>query len=138
MKFSVRVQYGMQAMLELALNSGSGPIQISDIAREQKIPIRYLEQILLVLKRSGLVLSTRGKNGGYTLSRRSSDINVLQIIESVEGALELTNKKMKKFAVLFDAFNKIQNNIKKDLTNLSLEELAFRKRQQDLAINYNI
>ncbi|MFH1347500.1 MAG: Rrf2 family transcriptional regulator [Candidatus Margulisiibacteriota bacterium] len=82
MKFSIRVQYGLQAMLELALKYGGGPIQIADIAKNQKIPIRYLEQLLLVLKRRGVVASTRGKHGGYSLAKHPSDIAVLEIIEA--------------------------------------------------------
>ncbi len=138
MKFSIRVQYGLQAMLELALKHGSGPVQIADIAGNQKIPNRYLEQLMLVLKRRGLVASTRGKHGGYTLAKHPSDLPVLDIIESFEGAIELTSKKMKKLPVLFEAFEKIQNNIRKDLAELTLEDLVFKKRQKERAVIYNI
>lgn len=138
MKFSIKIQYGLQALLELALKYGSGPLQISDIAKSQKIPIRYLEQLLLVLKRRGLLASTRGKNGGYTLVVHPSDISVLQIIEAFEGPIELTNKKMKKSPVLFEAFAKIQTGIKKDLAELTLEDLVFKKRQTERAYTYNI
>ncbi|MEE8638313.1 MAG: Rrf2 family transcriptional regulator [Candidatus Margulisiibacteriota bacterium] len=138
MRFSIRVQYGLQALLELALKYGSGPIQIGDIAKSQKIPIRYLEQLLLVLKRSGLVSSTRGKEGGYALVEHPSDISVLEIIESVEGRIELTNKKMSKLPVIFEAFEKIQRNIKKELSELTLEDLVFKKRAKERSHIYNI
>ena len=138
MRFSIRVQYGLQALLELALKYGSGPIQIGDIAKSQKIPIRYLEQLLLVLKRSGLVSSTRGKEGGYTLVKHPSDISALEIIESVEGTIELTNKKMSKLPVLYEAFDKIQRNIKRELSELTLEDLVFKKRAKERAHIYNI
>jgi len=138
MKFSVRVQYGLQAMLELALKYGGGPIQIADISRSQKVPIRYLEQLMLVLKRRGLVVSTRGKHGGYSLVKHPSDISILEIVEAYEGPIELTTKKMKKIPVLFEAFEKIQNNIKEDLTKLSLEDFVFIKRQKERSYIYNI
>ncbi|MFH1684512.1 MAG: Rrf2 family transcriptional regulator [Candidatus Margulisiibacteriota bacterium] len=138
MKFSIRVQYGLQAMLELALKYGGGPVQIADIAKNQKIPIRYLEQLMLVLKRRGTVASTRGKHGGYALAKHPSDVSVLEIIEAFEGPIELTSKKMKKLPVLFEAFDTIQNNIKKELTELSLEDLVFKKRQKERAYIYNI
>ena len=96
MKFSIKVQYGLQAMLVLSLNYGGGQVRIKSIASEQKIPIRFLEQLLLVLKRAGLVNSLRGKHGGYLLGRKPSEISLLDVIEALEGPLELTSKKMKK------------------------------------------
>jgi len=138
MKFSIRVQYGLQAMLELALKYGGGPVQIADISKSQKIPIRYLEQLMLVLKRRELIASTRGKHGGYAMVKHPSDVSVLQIIEAFEGPIELTSRKMKKLPVLFEAFEKIQNNINRDLSKLTLEDLVFKKRQKERAYTYNI
>ncbi len=138
MRFSIRVQYGIQALLELALKYGGGPIQIGDIAKRQRVPVRYLEQLLLMLKRRELVSSIRGKEGGYSLAKHPSDVPVLDIVEALEGPVELTSKKMKKLPVLFDAFEKIQGNIKKDLGALTLEDLVFKKRQKDRAYIYNI
>ena len=128
----------MQAMLELALNFGGGPVQIRDIANSQRIPIRFLEQLLLVLKRSGVVTSTRGKSGGYILAKHPSEITVLDLIEVLEGPIELANKKIKKMPVLYDIFERIQNNLKKDLKETTLEDLVFKKRQKDRAYIYNI
>ncbi len=124
--------------MELALKYGGGPVQIGDIAKNQKVPVRYLEQILLVLKRHKLVSSVRGKEGGYSLMKHPSDVSILTIIESLEGPIELANKKMKKIPILFEAFNKIENNIKKDLNELTLEDLVLKKRQKDLTHIYNI
>ncbi|OGB90115.1 hypothetical protein A2625_04810 [candidate division WOR-1 bacterium RIFCSPHIGHO2_01_FULL_53_15] len=138
MKFSVRVQYGLQAVLELALGYGGGPVQIGDIARSQKIPIRFLEQLMLTLKRGGLLESTRGLHGGYSLAKRPSEITVLNIIEAFEGPLELVSKKMKKLPVLAEAFAKIQSHVEDDLKDLTLEELTLKHRQKERAIFYNI
>src|SRR3989338_10336098 len=124
MKFSVRVQYGLQAVLELALGYGGGPVQIGDIARSQKIPILFLEQLMLTLKRAGLLESTRGLHGGYTLAKKPSEISVLNIIEAFEGPLELVSQKMKKLPVLAEAFEKIQSKIKNDLNKITLAELT--------------
>ena len=138
MKFSIRVQYGLQALLELALDYSREPVQIKDIAKNQKVPIRYLEQLLLVLKRRGLVTSVRGKNGGYNLAKHADAISVLEIIEAFEGPIALTNRRMKKTPVLFEAFNAIEENIKKDLSKLTLEDLVFKKRQKERSYIYNI
>jgi len=138
MKLSIKTQYGLQAMLELALHFGGAPVQIRDIANNQKIPIRFLEQLMLLLKRGGVVNSTRGMYGGYALAKHPSDINLLEIFEKLEGPMELTSKKMKKTPVIFELFDKIQKDIKETLFKLTLEDLVFRMRQAERAYIYNI
>jgi Rrf2 family cysteine metabolism transcriptional repressor len=138
MKFSIKVQYGLQAMLELALNYGGGPVQIRTIAKDQKLPIRFLEQLLLVLKKAGLIASVRGKNGGYSLAKRPSEISVLSVIEAFEGPIELVGRKMKKLPVLAEAFEKIQADIRSDLASRTLEALVMKERQKERAYLYNI
>lgn len=138
MKFSVKIQYGLQAAFELALNHGGGPVQISDIAKSQQIPIRFLEQILLILKRQGIVNSTRGARGGYLLAKNPGEISVLTIIEALDGPIELAVKSMKKLPVLYEAIEGIQDKLKKDLADLTLEDLIFRKRQKDQVFTYVI
>ena len=64
MKISTKGRYGARAMLDLALYCGKGPILLKDIAMRQEIPLRYLEQLIVPLKASGLVKSTRGAKGG--------------------------------------------------------------------------
>jgi Rrf2 family cysteine metabolism transcriptional repressor len=138
MKFSIRVQYGLQAVLELALKYGSGSVQIKDIAKNQKVPIRYLEQLLLNLKRKGVVASVRGKHGGYTIAKHPSDISLLDIVETFEGPIEFANKKMKRTPILLEAFEKVQENLNKDLSSITLEDLVLRLRQKERAFIYNI
>lgn len=138
MRFSIKVQYAIQAMLELAIKYSNEPVQISEIAQTQKIPARYLEQLLLTLKRRGLVVSARGKNGGYSLAKHAGDIPILEIIEALEGRIEFAAKKMKKVPVLFEAFEEIEKNVRKSLMEKSLEDLVFRKRQRERAYVYNI
>ena len=138
MKFSIKVQYGLQAMLELALTFGVEPVQIRTIANRQRIPIRFLEQILLVLKKRDLVVSTRGKKGGYVLARRSDKITLLEIIEALDGQIELISNKMKKAPALYEIFEKIEDNIKEQLSETNLDDLAVKKRQKDLVYTYQI
>ncbi|MFH1386400.1 MAG: Rrf2 family transcriptional regulator [bacterium] len=138
MKFSIKVQYGLQAVMELALNYGGGPVQIKDIAKSQKIPIRFLEQLMLHLKRSGLVSSLRGKDGGYLLAKRPSEITLYKVVEALDGPIELGNKKMKKFPIVLEIFEEVQSSLIKQLSALTLDEIVMKKRQTDLAINYSI
>ena len=91
MKLSTRGRYGIHAMYDLAERHGEGPVSIKSIAERQGIPEAYLEQLVAVLKKEGLVTSTRGAQGGYMLSREPEDITVGQILRALEGGLNLVD-----------------------------------------------
>lgn len=81
MRLSTKGRYGLRAMLEMALNEQHEPMATRTIAERQNISERYLEQLLIQLKKAGLVKSIRGSQGGYILGRKSQDITVGDIIE---------------------------------------------------------
>ncbi len=85
MKLSTRCRYGIHAMFDLAQNNGAGPQTIRSIAERQIIPDQYLEQIIGVLRREGLVVSMRGAQGGYMLARPPSEITIGQLLRLLEG-----------------------------------------------------
>lgn len=87
MKLSTRGRYGVRAMLELAMNSGKGPVPLRDLALRQEISAKYLEQLLIPLKGAGLVKSVRGARGGYMLARDPEEISLYDIVRSLEGPL---------------------------------------------------
>jgi Rrf2 family protein len=88
MKLSKRGEYGIKAMIELASQESPGVVvQIKDIAERQQIPVKFLEQILLTLKNSGLLRSRAGIGGGYHLARPSDEINLGQIVRLLDGPL---------------------------------------------------
>lgn len=82
-------KYGLKALLMLAEEAGQGPVLVADLAERQRIPKKFLEAILLDLKRHGFLVSKKGKGGGYLLSRAPSTITVGQIIRVLEGPLAL-------------------------------------------------
>src|SRR5215475_9726786 len=82
---SKRTQYCLRALYALARKHGEGPVLIMELAEEEVIPKRFLEQILLSLKRSGLVLSKKGKGGGYYLAQPPDQITLANVIRLVEG-----------------------------------------------------
>ena len=88
MKLSTKGRYGLRAMIDLARYSGKEPVTIGSIAARQNISERYLEQIVALLKKNGLVKSIRGASGGYVLSREMKDISVGDILRALEGSLE--------------------------------------------------
>lgn len=85
MRISTKGDYATRAMQDLALHHDQGPIQIEDIARRQHLPVRYLEQILLSLKRAGFLESKRGVSGGYYLAKHPREITVGAIVRAMEG-----------------------------------------------------
>ena len=91
MKFSSRAIYGMRAMLALARTHGQGSTFLKDIVEREGLPGTYLEQLMVPLRKSGLVMAVRGARGGYTLARHPSEISVLSIIEALEGPLNLAD-----------------------------------------------
>lgn len=91
MKLSTRGQYGVKAMFDLALHYGSEPISLKNIAERQGISEYYLEQLIAVLRRKNLVKSIRGAQGGYVLSREPSKITVGEILNVLEGPIEITD-----------------------------------------------
>ena len=84
MRLSKKAQYGTRAMLELALQYGDDYISLSHIANEQGISLKYLEQLIRLLKRADIVESLRGASGGYRLKRPPSEIRVGEIIRALD------------------------------------------------------
>jgi Rrf2 family transcriptional regulator, cysteine metabolism repressor len=85
-ELSLKSEYAILALVELANHFElDQPLQIRHIASQQNIPDRYLEQLLATLRRNGLVKSQRGSKGGYILAREPWQINVLEIIQCMEG-----------------------------------------------------
>lgn len=87
-----KAKYALKAMIDLAAQSGAGsrPVFIGDVAARQDIPRRFLENILLELRKHGLVVSHRGKMGGYALARSADLITFADVIRAIDGPLALT------------------------------------------------
>lgn len=83
---STRAQYGMRALVEVAL-SGETPVSLKTIAQRQDLSQQYLEQIFSHLRRAGIVESVRGAHGGYRLARPTDEIDSLEVVELLEGSV---------------------------------------------------
>ena len=86
MWISTRAQYGMRALVEIALH-GEVPVSLKTVSDRHDISQHYLEQIVAVLRRGGYVASTRGAHGGYRVTKALTDISALEIVELLEGGL---------------------------------------------------
>ena len=87
MSVSLKCQYGLRALFELAKRKGNGPVRIQEIAGVQAIPEKYLENILSQLRRGGFVDSRRGKAGGFVLARLAEHITILEIVQFLDGPI---------------------------------------------------
>ena len=87
MNFTAKEDYGLRAVLDLAVHTGGGPIQTREIAHRQRIPEQFLEQLLAALRRAEVVRSTRGAGGGYALAASPDKITVGQVLRALSGPL---------------------------------------------------
>ena len=91
MKLSTRSRYGTRMMADIAKHYDEGPVQIGSIAQRQDVSVKYLEQLIIPLKKSGLIKSVRGSKGGHMLSRLPGEISIGEIVKVLEGGgIELT------------------------------------------------
>ena len=79
-------RYAVVALAELA-RTGADPVPIGQIAERRRIPVQFLEQLFSTLRRAGILVSHRGAKGGYTLARKPDEINVLEVVQALDGVL---------------------------------------------------
>ena len=87
---SQKARYALHALIVLAEHGDSEPVMIADIAEEARVPRKFLEQILLDLKRRGIVRSLRGRSGGYLLGKSPKNITFAEVIRTIDGPLALS------------------------------------------------
>lgn len=142
MDLSCKTEYGLLALLELADSYAlSEPLQIRQIAAAQKIPDRYLEQLLATLRRYGIIRSQRGAKGGYVLAREPRKITLAEVVECLEGLDTQTNqdsttpKRSLEEQVIRDVWSEVSiaaQAVLKSYTLSDLCELRDAKRQLDI------
>ena len=91
MKLSSRGRYGLKAMVDLAIEYGSGPVSAAVLAGRQGISLAYLEQLIAALRKAKLIISNRGVQGGYVLSRPPQEITVGEVLRVLEGNTDLVD-----------------------------------------------
>lgn len=133
MQVSAKTDYALKATLELAHASveGSGPVKGEWISDTQKIPKKFMENILLDLKRSGIVRAQRGASGGYWLARPAHDITLAEVIRAVEGPLANVRGEWPESAEytgaaesLREVWIAVRANLRAVLENVTLADIA--------------
>ncbi len=147
MKMSTKGQYGTRALLDLAQRYGKGPILVKDIARRQGISQHYLEHLFIRLIAAGLLKSTRGAKGGFTLAKPPDQIRVSEVVELMEGSLapvscvddpkvcSRTNS-----CVMHDVWSEVKAAMSGVLESTTLQTLVERQKskEQNEAATYDI
>lgn len=90
MKLTTRGRYAVTAMFDLALHSQVYPVSLAEISDRQAISLSYLEQLFAKLRKRGLVVSTRGPGGGYTLAKNTASVSIAEIIGAVDESVDAT------------------------------------------------
>jgi len=135
MRISAKGEYAIKAVLDLALHHGRGLIPIQEIAARQAIPQRYLEQVLLALKRAGLLTSKRGAAGGYHLTRRPDEITVGAVLRAVEGVPAPLDggRRSRAGEDLAELWEEITDAVSRVIDRLTFGELAARVHERQSA-----
>lgn len=139
MKLTTKGRYAVTAMLDLALHEEAGPIPLADISARQGISLSYLEQLFSRLRKRGLVTSTRGPGGGYSLARDLGGIAVADVMQAVDervdstacgGAVDCQDNQR---CLTHDLWTDLSSQIREFLEGVSLEELVSRQSTREVA-----
>ena len=125
MNVSVKGEYALQAIFDLASHAGQEPVKIAEIAKRQQIPQKFLELILASLKQGGFVESRRGAEGGYLIARRPESITVGEVLRFVEGRKEERSRQRRQAETpLSDLWERVDKSIDSVLDNATFAQLV--------------
>lgn len=140
MKFSTKGRYGLRAMVDLAVHSKGEHVALYSIAERQGISTNYLEQVFSLLRKSGLVKSVKGAQGGYILAEAPTDIKVGRILRALEGSLSVIDQSAEntdgnetsiQHCIRISVWDKMNESLNELVDSLTLEDLADKYRQKN-------
>ena len=138
MKFSAKTDYACRALLELSLHwPNKEPMQLSTIAKKQKIPIQFLNHILIQLKQLKYVESSRGKNGGYILAKSPDKICLSDVVEDLGHELTQKNTSLKRH-VFKEVWDTIDQLVLETMKKITFETLVHKYNAQQSVLTYQI
>ena len=140
MKLTSKGRYAVTAMLDLALHAENGPVTLAAISERQGISLSYLEQLFTRLRRHGLVSSTRGPGGGYSLSRSAAEIPVAAVVTAVDESVDATRCGGRgdchdgRRCLTHDLWTELSDQIHVFLSEISLGQLVEQGRAKQSAM----
>ena len=135
MRLTTKGRFAVTAMIDLALNSGDGPVTLAAISERQKISLSYLEQLFGRLRRYGLVESVRGPGGGYCLARLDADITIADVVRAVDEMLDATqcgglqNCRQAQRCMTHELWSTLNDRIYEFLSSVTLADEVKKQRQ---------
>lgn len=144
MRISSKGDYGLRALFDLAQHYGQSWVQSDEIARRQHIPVNYLNQMLIMLRKAELIESQRGPQGGHRLARAPEHITLLDAFEALEGTLIIADQARDDDAPYPDAvyldavWQQARDTLATTLQQTTLDDLCQRKRQHTGFLMYHI
>lgn len=140
MRLSTRGRFAITAMIDLALRQTATPVPLQDLALRHRISMSYLEQMFAKLRQHGLVESTRGPGGGYTLARTAGAISVADIIGAIEDESDTRSKEAPREtsvsaqAMTQDLWDALQSTVLAYLQTVTLESLAVEQKAKGFQV----
>jgi Rrf2 family protein len=141
MHISVKGEYALLAILDLATQTTGEPAKIGDIARRQKIPQKFLELILAGLKQGGFVESRRGAEGGYLLARPAESLTIGEVLRFVEGPQASKSRNRRQSETPFsDMWQEVDGAVSSILDKTTFQEIlrSWSEKQNKYVINWEI
>ena len=139
MRLTTKGRFAVTAMIDLAMQPGSGPVTLAEISQRQKISLSYLEQLFSKMRRRALVNSVRGPGGGYNLARATHQISVADIIVAVDEPIDSTRCGGKEDCndgekcITHDLWEKLNDHIFDFLGTVTLKQLVDDQKQNGVA-----
>lgn len=140
MRLTTKGRYAVTAVLDLGFHQDNGPVSLAAISERQRISLSYLEQLFARLRRNGVVKSTRGPGGGYTLNRDAVDISVSDVILAVDESCQVAacndteNCQGDYQCLTHDLWNELSNEIRTFLDGITLAEMMANEKVQEVSI----
>ncbi len=131
MRLSTKSRFAVNALIDLALREQAGPVALAAISARQQISLSYLEQLFSRLRVAGLVESTRGPGGGYTLGRPAEDVSVADVVAAVEGPAE--DEAGARAGLARDLWARLDDVMQAHMAGIRLAELV--DEQRNLGVN---
>ena len=135
MRIPMKVDYGVRALVELALHHGEGPVQSAQIAYSQGIPEAYLDQLMTTLHKFGFVISRRGPQGGHRLAREPETINLSMVMATLDGNTSPLDCLIHPNDCVFsdscaqqEVWKSVEDAVQNLLRSITLADLAQRQR----------
>ncbi len=134
MRVTTKGRFAVDATIDLALREGAGPVALASIAERQRISLSYLEQLFARLKRAGIVESTRGPGGGYTLGRPAAAISVADIVGAIDESHEEGDGEPAETAQPRELWRRLNAVMLEHMGRITLESLVAEQRERGVEV----